>query len=279
MHFILTFFQIFIWLCLPVESWGSTKSDFQINDKIYVISTSRTSNKEDSFLETALKNYRIKFSKYNTIDEQSIVFFNSNTNKIISKKMLASADLTTFHNPMFCITAPQITDTGITYHIDKTILSQEHFSKILTHRAIWTDIIKNKYSRAIIFEDSIKLEKDFDKNFSIILKNLPRQFDVFFLDICLFKIGNEKTFFYPPSFWLSNFSNTTSSYYARVKHTNQIGGLHAYIVTYQSAKKLLDLTTTISMPLDKTVILSNLNLFVSKTKLLSRKAITKRIQP
>ena len=138
----------------------------------------------------------------------------------------------------------------------------------MSHRAVWSDVVKHHYKRVIVFEDDITLEDDFLQKLALIMNNLPDNFDVFFLDIASFV--SKDINFVSPDFWLSKFSNTSSSYYAKVKPNNaNLWGSHGYITTCDSVKKLLEKTKFINIPIDNSIIFSGLKLYISKIKLLS----------
>ncbi|MBO7537566.1 MAG: glycosyltransferase family 25 protein [Alphaproteobacteria bacterium] len=139
------------------------------------------------------------------------------------------------------------------------------------HRAVWQDIIKNKYENAIILEDGVEFLDDFKENLAKVIKNIPDDFDIFFLDICKNKPHAEKTCFVSAGFWLNGLLNTPSPYYAKLKSTRQIRGSHAYCINSKSAEKLLELTEDTDIPVDVAIIdrADSLNLYVSKIKLVS----------
>lgn len=139
------------------------------------------------------------------------------------------------------------------------------------HRAVWQDIIKNKYKKAIIFEDNVEFRDNFKENLAKVIKNIPDDFDIFFLDIGKNKPHAEKTFFVSAGFWLNGLLNTPSPYYAKLKRTKQIWGSHAYCINSKSAEKLLELTENTDIPVDVAIIdhADSLNLYVSKIKLVS----------
>ncbi len=147
----------------------------------------------------------------------------------------------------------------------------EECSYCSSHKTAWKDTVKNGYQTVIIVEDHIKFQEKFNQNLNKIIKNIPNDSDVFFLDIGLDKPSVKKTYFVEPEFWLKNFSNTESPYYAKIKKSKKLWGLHAYCISAQSAKKLLQLTESVSNSLDTAIIdkSNELNLYVSKIKLVS----------
>ncbi len=154
-------------------------------------------------------------------------------------------------------------------HVNFHSTDKNYFSN---HRAVWQDLIKNNYKNAIIFEDGVEFHDNFKENIAKVIKNLPDDFDVFFLDIGKNKPQAEKTYFVSAEFWLNGFLNTPSPYYAKLERTRQIWGSHAYCVNLKSAEKLLKLTEKTDVPVDVAIIdhANSLNLYVSKIKLVSR---------
>ena len=167
-------------------------------------------------------------------------------------------------------------DAEFHYIIDKCLLNCGELGCAMSHRAVWADVIKHKYKRVIVLEDDITiLEKDFNKKLSKVMNNLPDDFDVFFLDIAIRQRKHDKPSFFSPDFWLSKFSNTPSPYYAKIKFdaknavNKDITSTHAYVVTYNSAERLLNKTKDLHVPIDISIMSSGLKLYVSKIKLLT----------
>jgi GR25 family glycosyltransferase involved in LPS biosynthesis len=123
---------------------------------------------------------------------------------------------------------------------------------IFSHRAIWTDIVKNNYQNVIIFEDDVILLENFKKDLEELIKNIPEDTDVTFIGVGR---RTEKKIDYPD---INNIfrdfdhipeNNTV----AKIQPTNLVFGMHAYIIGAEGAKKLLKLTNGCTYPLDDIV--------------------------
>lgn len=92
----------------------------------------------------------------------------------------------------------------------------------LSHKKAYEYIINNKISSALILEDDITFDKDFNRKLSQIYLKVPKDFDVLFI----------------------GYHNTSDKYLDRVHSVyskpKKLYGLFGYIVTLEGAKKLLD---------------------------------------
>jgi len=106
----------------------------------------------------------------------------------------------------------------------------------LSHRAIWEDMIKNRYENVLIFEDDVTLSNDFEKVFRDGWNQLPNDYDIYYLGChgtCENKDITSQVF--------NRVLNTTPEKYddnlQSVK--GSLGG-HAYIISEKCAKVLVD---------------------------------------
>lgn len=263
-----TLFLAFSLLMTPI-SLCKTSSDIVENlyDKIYVISLDRTPERY-AYVKKQLNKFNLRHERFSAVDGKLITVTDVEENKtlpwgeVYTKGYRYGATLKISQQNKYA-------DAKFFYKTDRYISNLGEFGCAMSHRAVWADVIKHKYKKVIIFEDDVTLQDDFLQKLSLIMNNLPSDFDVFFLDIGSF-LPKDITSFMPPDFWLSKFSNTSSFHYARIKPNNtNLWGLHGYTITYDSAKKLLEKTKFMNIPIDNAIIFSGLKLYVSKIKLLS----------
>ena len=235
-------------------------------DKIYVISLDRTP-KRYAHVKKQLDRFNLKHEKFSAIDGKLITVTDTEENLPIPWKAIYRRGYR--YGAILKISQKQqYKDAEFLYKHDRYTPNLGEFGCAMSHRAVWTDAVKHNYKRVIVFEDDIKLEDDFLPKLALIMNNLPDDFDVFFLDIASFV--SKDVSFVAPDFWLSKFSNTSSPYYAKVKPYNaNLWGLHGYIITGDSAKKLLEKTKFMNIPIDNSIIFSGLKSYISKIKLLS----------
>ena len=237
-------------------------------DKMYVISLDRTPERY-AHVKKQLDRFNLKYERFSAVDGKLITVTDMEENKTISWGEIYTKGYR--YGATLKITQQnKYADAEFFYKTDRCILNLGEFGCAMSHRAIWADVVKHNYKRIIVLEDDVILEDNFHEKLSLIMRNLPNDFDIFFLDIGTFLPGSNKTCFLPPNFWLSKFSNTSSPHYARIKPNNvNLWGSHGYIITYDSAKKLLEKTKFMNIPIDNSIIFSGLKLYISKIKLLS----------
>ena len=103
---------------------------------------------------------------------------------------------------------------------------------ILSHYYLWKKIVDEKIPVTMILEDdAINVHPRFEKNVINFHKSLPKGWDIFLL-----------------GFWL-NKGNNGEQINKDIYSVDNFVLLHSYLITYEGAKKLLDLTP-IDMPLD-----------------------------
>jgi len=253
--------------CLFTEQSLSVSKKTDSYDKIYVISLDRTPERY-AYVKKQFDKQNLKYERFSAVDGNLITVKDVETNRVIPWR------ITYFKGYRYGATLKisqqeRYRDAEFFYKHDRYTPNLGELGCAMSHRAVWTDVVRNKYKRVLVLEDDVVLEGDFLKNFSQIMKNLPDDFDVFFLDIASF-LQENTTYFISPFFWLSKFLNSSSSYCAKIKSSNtNLWGSHAYIVTCDSAKKLLQKTKFMNIPIDNAIIFSGLKLYVSKIKLLS----------
>lgn len=245
----------------------SEKTLKNLFDKIYVISLDRTPERYE-YAKKQLDKFNLKHERYAAVDGKLITIKDVERNQIVPWE---ATYLKGYHYGAVLKISQQkqYKEAEFFYKTDRYIPNLEEFGCAMSHRAVWTDVVNHGYKRVIILEDDVTLKDSFLTKLSDVTSHLPDDFDVFFLDIALF-LPKDTNYFIPPIFWLSKFSNTLSPYFAKIKLNNKnLWGLHAYIVTFDSAKKLLAKTQYINIPIDNALMFSGLKLYVSKIKLLS----------
>lgn len=232
-------------------------------DKIYVISLDRTPHRL-KFVKDQLSKFGLKCSHFHAVDGKLCKVTDLTTGKIASEKQKD-------HSYLIADSSGRYKNAQFVYSYKNQDLTPGECGCFLSHRAVWADIVRHGYKNAIIFEDDVVFEEDFQKNLQEIAKHIPDDSDIFFLDIGMRKPYAEKTYYVSAGFWLCGFQNTPSPYYAKVKSTRRVWGSHAYCVSAKSAKKLLAVTEIADVPVDAAIIdrAADLNLYVSKIKLVS----------
>lgn len=239
-------------------------------DKIYVISLDRTPERY-AYVKKQLDKFNLKHERFSAVDGKLITVTDVEENRTVPWEATYRYRKGYRYGATLKISQQKkYADAEFFYKTDRYISNLGEFGCSMSHRAVWADVAKHNYKRVIIFEDDVTLEDDFLRKLSLVMNNLPDDFDVFFLDIGVFLPELNESRFLPPNFWLNKFSNTSSHYYATVKPDNvNLWGLHGYVITCDSAKKLLQKTKFMNIPIDNSIIFSGLKLYVSKIKLLS----------
>jgi GR25 family glycosyltransferase involved in LPS biosynthesis len=106
----------------------------------------------------------------------------------------------------------------------------------LSHRAIWEDMLKNRYENVAIFEDDAILDADFNTKFRQGWEQLPNDYDIYYLGCDTFcnntdispKVFN-KIFQTEPELMDTNLMSVSGSM-----------GTHCYIISEKCAKTILD---------------------------------------
>lgn len=276
------FFALFLVLfsCFETECILSEKDRYSKNheissenaenlcDKIYVISLDRTPERYE-YVKNQLDKFNLKHEKFSAVDGKLITVTDMERNQNVPWQQVKpphgyyrGANLKISYHSFY-------KDAEFFYITDRCLLNFGELGCAMSHRAIWADTVKHKYKKVIILEDDVTLDDDFRNKLSLIVNNLPNDFDVFFLDIAL-RYFPDNFCFIEPNFLLGKFSNTSSPYFARIKsNCKGITSSHAYVITYDSAKKLLKNSEHIHVPIDISIMSSELKLYISKIKLLT----------
>jgi len=106
----------------------------------------------------------------------------------------------------------------------------------LSHKAIWEDMIKNRYENVLIFEDDVTLVDNFETVFRDGWDQLPNDYDVYYLG-CHGTCENTDI----SSKVLNNVLQTHPEDYDKNLKTVQGSlGFHAYIISQKCAKTIVD---------------------------------------
>lgn len=121
----------------------------------------------------------------------------------------------------------------------------------LAHKSVWEVVVKNNLEYAIILEDDIVFNENFNSSIDEILKDIHKlDFDVLLLGSL---VGGKPTKDYNFLDKISKFFLKSNEYkYIDDKyHTPEFfGGSHAYIIKYESAKKLLEKLSIVTYYID-----------------------------
>jgi len=93
----------------------------------------------------------------------------------------------------------------------------------ISHKKTYEYIVNNRLKSALILEDDITIDEDFNNKLNGLLRNIPKDFDILFL----------------------GYHSTSDKYLKRVNtfysKPTKLYGLFGYIVTFEGAKKLLEI--------------------------------------
>ncbi len=246
----------------------SQENSIKMYDKMYVISLDRSPERYE-YMKNQLNKFNLKHERFPAVDGKLITIRDTESNLLIPWQKMNNTPSEYYSGATLKISyKDRYKDAEFFYIRDKYLLNFGQLGCAMSHRAVWADIVRYKLKRAIVLEDDVSLDKDFYGKLSLLMNNLPDDFDLFFLDITLIPLQN-KTSFMPPHFWLSKFCNTQSAYYAKIRPNTNVCGTRGYIINFNSAQKLLEKTKHLHMPIDNTMMFSGLTLYVSKIKLLS----------
>lgn len=116
----------------------------------------------------------------------------------------------------------------------KTIVSPGEYGCACSHRKIWKDIVRNKLKYAIIVEDDAHFTLLYKLKLHFLRTSLPKQFD--FIDL--------KTQAYRGTKYNAFFEHFD------IPDGQKFWGTEAYIVSYEGAKTLLEITSSLNSQID-----------------------------
>lgn len=144
-------------------------------------------------------------------------------------------------------------EKAIKYSFDNMGMTLGEIGCALSHIKVYEDIVKNNYQRALIFEDDLMLNDRFDTSIEKSISELPDDWDLFYLG----DLGNNDTisaknlikmhFLYPILGVFSGRFNRKRlrdhyprRYSSNLEYAGFQWGLHAYGVTHQCSKFLMN---------------------------------------
>lgn len=227
-------------------------------DKIYVITLKRSVDRHEHVSQLLQK---IDYSFFWGVDGQDLQLSNLIEENIFSKKETEK-------------------------HSYKSMLTKNEIGCAWSHIKVYEDIIKNNYKNALIFEDDLAINNEFDGRIDRYLSDLPEDWELVYLG------HNDEKSSVPisvllriyvayPIFNLLTSANRFDrkklrNHYQRNYSQNLVKaghhwGLHAYGVTNHCAKKLVQLLYPIRMEADNAIgkfcTEGKLNAFCFKEKL------------
>jgi len=169
-----------------------------------------------------------------------------------------------------------------------------HIACSLSHRNLYNHIVENNYQRVLIFEDDVIPIIESLKHISSSLKELPEDWELVYL-------GYNKHEFITPKLKRKQAFYSISSRLGLMKWNNvmvnnmlpkpfskhlRVAGFHdcthAYAVSYEGAKKLLEFQTPIAFNADDllsdTVMKGHLNAFITVPKFFDQEQFTNPAQ-
>ncbi len=259
MNLILKNISVVCTLLVFACSKQETNIDSNINDitpydAIYVISLDRTPDRFNS-IKKRLNDFELEPLRFSAVDGYDISLTNKKTGEIIcgKQKMQNIKKYANIKSELYHVEYNEkYKDAEFDLSTKNSNFSAGEIGVTFSHRAIWADVIKNKYKKVIVFEDDAIPLKNFKENLFDLLKNIPQDSDITFISV---GIRKDKSYYYPDIDKIfRDFDNVPNNkFVAKIQSTNRIYGMFAYIVGENGAKKLLDITNTVNYPLDDIV--------------------------
>lgn len=228
-------------------------------DAIYVISLDRSPERFE-FVKNQFDKLDILIKRFSAVDGRFLELTDQETGEKFPAKEITFPNA---ENKTYRVTYSKnnAINADFSFFASRKMSAGE-LGCFMSHRAVWADVIKNKHKRAIILEDDVLLHDNFKKNLATILKNIPKNMDLVFLDFGIKKLSFR--------FLLDSIFNIDSRYFYKIKYSKVLWGTQAYLVNYNGAKKLLGRTSFIDRPIDLVIAHDPcINYCVSKVKLIS----------
>lgn len=112
-------------------------------------------------------------------------------------------------------------------------LSLAEISLVMKHYFVLLDVIKNNYKNVVVFEDDIILVDDFDNKLKKYINQLPENYDFLWIGVCC-DLHTEQT-------------NPDVNVYF---NTHGSRCTHAYVISNDACRKLVDFFPNIHQPID-----------------------------
>lgn len=182
-----------------------------------------------------------------------------------------------YKNPVRCMTIcdiPGVRPYSCTINTDLHTTTPGEIGCTMSHRCVWQDIVDHNYKGALIFEDDIILKPGFKEHVIKLLKHLPEDADILFVGI-----HKPNKPYYPVSYSVDDLIELESNdLLCKLAVSDTFGGTHAYYITEQGAKKLLNICSEHHIPVDVSITYLyssidgvSLNIYASKRTFASQK--------
>lgn len=223
-------------------------------DAIYVINLDRTPERFEN-TKKQLNEFDLNPTRFSAVDGFDVTLTNKRTGEIISGKqtMQNIKKYTNIKSELYHVEYKgKYKDAEFELSTNNSSFSAGEIGITFSHRAIWADIVKNKYKKVIVFEDDAIPLKNFRENLFDLLQNIPQDSDITFISV---GIRKDKSYYFPDIDKIfRDFDNVPNNkFVAKIQPTNRVYGMFAYIVGENGAKKLLNITNKVNYPLDDIV--------------------------
>ncbi len=249
--------------CLYIETLFAEETVNSLVDAIYVINLDRNPERFD-YVKKQFDEIGLKIQRFSAVDGKKLTLVDKKTGDCFTNKDAADADFYIKNeNKEFQVVCEsrkeELVDAEFTYFSD----NRQNFGELgcfMSHRAIYADMLKKGYSKVIILEDDVKIFKNFKEDVCNVLRNIPTNADLVFLDLHIKKLSMK--------YWLDRFFSFNIPYLFKIRYSTNICGTHAYVVTNKGAKKLLERTSFTNIPIDFCVCFDRtVYFYVAKSKL------------
>ncbi|MDR1235919.1 MAG: glycosyltransferase family 25 protein [Holosporaceae bacterium] len=234
-------------------------------DAVYVVNLKNDSDRPEK-IKNQLNKFDIKFQFFKIIDGSDINIVNIETGITEDKRH--------FHENCRGSVRYSVRGDQVEFKYSagtRRILDGEELSHILSHLKIIRDIVRNNYKKVIIFEDKIFFEKNFSRDLKKTLKNAPDDTDMLFLDVGVYHNCSSSPHFISPGELLRCFERLypNNEYIVRLNSENGgVFGSHAYVVTFDGAKKILKNSAVIQWPVkDHIMMIKGVSRYAARKKI------------
>ena len=254
---------VIVFCCLYVKTLFAEETVNDLVDAVYVINLDRNPERFD-YVKKQFDEIGLKIQRFSAVDGKKLTLVDKKTGERFTNKDAADADFYIKNkNKEFQVVCEsrkaELRDSEFTYFPDNRLTFGE-LGCFMSHRAIYADMLKNGYSKVIILEDDVKIFKNFKEDVCNILKNIPTNADLVFLDLHIKKFSMK--------YLLDRVFSFNMPYLFKVRYSTNICGTHAYVVTNKGAKKLLGRTSFSNLPIDVCICFDRvLYFYVAKSKL------------
>lgn len=253
-----------VFLCVLI---GKISAEDYVNDlveAVYVINLDHNPERFE-YVKKQFDKMGIAIQRFSAVDGKTLELIDESTGEKFNVQDASNADFYIKHrNKEFLVVCEnrkkELADAEFTYFSDQKLTFGE-LGCFMSHRAIYADIVKKGYSNVIVFEDDVKiLSERFKDDVCRILKNIPENTDLVFLDLHIERNSIK--------YFLDRIFSFNKNFIFKIRYSSNISGTHAYIVTNKGARKLLRRTSFSNIPIDICILFDRtVKFYVSKTKL------------